>query len=149
MCPVDVRRLARLCENTGGVKVTAGSVCLRSAEKIYEEPVRAWDTFGNLAEESDARVDVHAFSITRVDQRAVEVRLAGIVHGQYGGVFWIKLRPVVESALLHPALEVVLRDFVRAIEKRIVRLEKFDGRIFVGDARELACRSVRNFRRIR
>src|SRR5580765_1697551 len=81
----------------------------------------------------------------RGGQRAVEIGLAAIVHGQERGVFRIKLSPVVESALLHPAFEVVLSDFVRAIQQRVVRLKKFDWRIFIGDAREVSL-LVQDFR---
>ena len=98
-------------------KLRPGQFACVALRRFTKSRYAPGDTFGDLAKESDARVDVHAFAVARVDQRAVEVRLAGIVHGQDRGVFWIKLCPVVESALLHPAFEVVLRDFVRAIQE--------------------------------
>src|SRR6266852_6017605 len=108
----------------------------RSAQEIDEETVSAGDSFRKLAEESDAGVNVDAFSVTGVHDRAVLLGLAGILHGQEWRVLRIELRPEIEAAVLNPALEIALRDFVGPIEKRIRGLEKFHRRIFVGNARQ-------------
>src|SRR6266481_7934198 len=113
-----------------------GLLCPRGAEKIDEEAVRSGNTFGQLTEESEPRVNVSSFAIPRVDEPAIQLGLARIVHGQERRVFRIELRPEIESALLHPAVEIILSDLVRTIQQRIIRLQKFDRRIFVRDARE-------------
>src|ERR1700674_542908 len=103
-----------------------GSAALRRAQEIDKETVRSGHAFGQLTEEGDAGVDVRAFAVVRVNEAAFELQLAGIVHREERSVLRVELRPEIKAALLHPAFEVVLRDFVGAIEKRIVRLEEFD-----------------------
>src|SRR6266478_3125045 len=107
-----------------------------SAKKVDEKTIGARDSFRELAKEGNARVDVQAFAVTSIDESAVQVRLARIVHGEKRRVFGVELRPEIEAAFLDPAFEIALRDLVRAIQKRIVGLEKFHRRVFVGDARQ-------------
>src|SRR5690348_9237383 len=107
-----------------------------SAKKVDEETIRTRDSLRELAEEGNAGVDVQAFSVMSVDESAVEVWLARIVHGEKWRVFGVELRPEIEAAFLEPAFEIALRDLVRAIQKRILRLEKSHRRVFVGNARQ-------------
>src|SRR5260370_7472895 len=72
-----------------------------------------------------------AFAIMRVDKGAVEVRLAGIVHSEERRVFGVEFRPEIKAPLLHPALEVALRNFVWMREQRIIRFHEFHGRILL------------------
>src|SRR5690348_837028 len=100
-------RPRRLAEN-----LTPG----RSADQVDEKSKRAGHAVGNLPEESDAGVDVHAFAVVRINEAAVEIRFAGIVHREKRGVLGIELRPVVEPALLNPAVEIILG---RSEERRV------------------------------
>src|SRR6266436_2583087 len=107
-----------------------------SAKKVDEKTIGARDSLRELTEEGNARVDVQASAIMSIDESAVQVRLARIVHGEKRRVFGVELRPEIEAAFLQPDFEIALRDLVRAIQKRIVGLEKFHRRVFVGDARQ-------------
>ncbi len=113
-----------------------GLLCPRGAEHIDEQAVRSGNTFRQLPEEGKPRVNVRPFSVMRVDEPAIQLRLARIAHGQQRRVFRIELRPEIEPALLHPALEIILRNLVGTVQQRISRLQKFDRRILVGDARQ-------------
>ena len=103
-----------------------GSPARGRAEQIDEKTVTPGDSFGQLPEEGQTRINVSAFAIAGVDKTAVEDRLAGIVHSEERCVFRIELRPKIKTAFLYPALEIILRDFVGPVEKRIIRPQKFD-----------------------
>src|SRR5882762_11533750 len=76
--------------------------CLRCAQQIDEEAVGTGDALGEFAEEGEAGVDVDAFAEVRVDEAAIEIFFAGVVHGEKRRVFGVEVAPVVEAALLHP-----------------------------------------------
>jgi hypothetical protein len=86
------------------------------AQEIDEEAVGAGNAFGELAEEGETRVDVGAFAVAGVDQAAIQVFFAGIVHGEKRRVAGIEIAPEVQAALLNPVFEVGLGDFVWAVK---------------------------------
>src|ERR1700751_4591936 len=84
---------------------------LRGAEQIHEEAVGARNAFGEFAEEGEAGVDVNAFAERCVDDAAVQIFFAGVVHSKERRVFGVEVAPVVEAPLLDPALEIDGGDF--------------------------------------
>src|SRR6185295_8110857 len=79
---------------------------LAERDEIREQPIRAGDRFGKLAEPRQAGVDEVALAVSRHQQSARERRLAGVAAGEDGGEARVPLRGEVETALLHPALEI-------------------------------------------
>src|ERR1700687_2511015 len=99
-----------------------GLLCPGSSEQIDEQAVRSRNAFRQLPEESESRVNICSSSIARINEPTVQLRFACIAHGQQRRVFRIELRPEIESALLHPALEIILRNLVGTVQQRISRL---------------------------
>src|SRR5208337_4018640 len=79
-------------------------------------------------------VDVGALAIARVDQAAIQVGFAGVMHGEERRVAGIEVAPVIEAAFLDPVVEVGGGDFVGRIEKKIGGLKKFLLGCLIGDA---------------
>src|SRR5882757_3547601 len=98
---------------------------LWGGEQIDEEAVGAGDAFGEFAEEGEAGVDVDAFAEMRVDEAAIEIFFAGVMHGKERGVFGVEVAPVIEATFLDPVLEVGGGDFVGRVEQRVVGLQEF------------------------
>jgi hypothetical protein len=54
------------------------------------------------------------------------------MHGEERGVTGVEIAPEIETAFLDPVLEIGIGDFVGPVEERIVWLEEFYLRVFVG-----------------
>ena len=87
-----------------------------------------------MPKEGVASVDEIALTRFRDEQAAIERFLAGIVAGKQGGPVRVPFVREIEAALLHPAFEIVGRDFVRRVQQRMIRRENANLRTFVSDA---------------
>src|SRR5678815_2309011 len=77
-------------------------------QKIHKESRSAWITCGELPEERESRVDVHAFSVRRDENRAAIAWLAWIVAGDQRLIVLVKRTRHVETSLLNPSVEICL-----------------------------------------
>src|SRR5579864_1356680 len=122
--PLWSKRIARLATTKLQTDLRCSARLLRplSADQVDEEAIRARHSIRQLPEERQTGVDVRSFAEVCINQSAIQVRLAGIVHCQQRRVLGIELRPEIEAAFLHPALEILLRDLIWRVEQWIVRL---------------------------
>src|SRR4051812_30714533 len=79
---------------------------LSRAQKVYEEPYCTWNSGWQLTEERVSTVDVGAFPILGNEQSTFERLLSGIMTCQQRMKVCIPLRHKVETALLHPPIEI-------------------------------------------
>src|SRR5437762_1069225 len=108
-CRTRGRRAAR----PPSARRAAARVSLAERDEIREQPIRARDCFGELAEPCQAGVDEVSLAVPRREQAALERRLAGVAGREDRGEALVPLSGEVETALLHPALEVRRRDAIR------------------------------------
>src|SRR5580700_893593 len=103
-------------------------------QQIHVESNRSRHPERQLSEESIPSVDVMAFAVLRQQETAFLRLLARIVARQYRCVVRIPLIHEVQTAFLHPAIEVGLRDGVGVVEDRTLRIQNRDRRLLDGDA---------------
>src|SRR5262245_60336230 len=96
--------------------------------EVHEEPVGARDTRGELPEEGVAGVDEDRLAVASPEEAARGGLLARVGRGEHGTILGSPLRGEVESALLHPAVEIVIGDAVGCAEKRAGEIEELDRR---------------------
>src|SRR5262249_29800635 len=86
------------------------------ADKVHKQTDRAGDSGRKLSRKSVSRKDIDTLAVMGQQQAAFLRRLARIVAGQQRLELRVPLRHEVETALLHPAVKILLRDFVRPVE---------------------------------
>ena len=92
------------------------------ADQVDEQAIGAGDAGGKLAEEREAGIDVDAFAVARVDQsrRSASGSLA-VLQAEDRLIRRGKSAPEIEAALLIPAFEIRLGNFVRRVQQRDYR----------------------------
>src|SRR3954454_19880683 len=124
----------------------AGSpVCsLSCAQEVYEQPYCTWNSGWQLTEERVSAVDVGAFPILGNGQSTLEWLLRGIVTCQHRMKVCIPVRHEVETALLHPSVEIVGGNFIWIIQHRTLRVKDVDRRLLYAHALSAVCHRVRS-----
>src|SRR5436190_1648767 len=97
------------------------------AQKVYKEPYCARNSCRQLAKECVSGVDICALAVLRAQQAALLLVFIRIVTGKQRREVLVPLVHEVETALLDPSIEILLRDGVRVMEDRILRREDGDG----------------------
>src|SRR5579864_2829913 len=103
------------------------------ADQVYEKPYCSGNAGGKLAGKSIGREDVNAFAIVGQQQAAFLRRLTRVVAGQQRLELRVPLRHEVETALLHPAVKIFLRDLVRPVEDLFLRRKNLHRLLLHGD----------------
>src|SRR5690242_17986742 len=101
-------------------------------DEIREQSIGTGDGFGELAKPGEARVDEVSLALPSHQEAALERSLAGIPGREDRGETLIPLIGEVETALLHPALEVCRGDAVRRGQHRMLRRQDPNRRVLVG-----------------
>src|SRR5262245_45645804 len=97
---------------------------LSGADHVCEDAVGAGHTGWQLSKPGIGRKNVYASSVTRV-QHSTRLRfLVRIVGLNDGLVMRIPFRGEIQAALLHPAFEVPIGNFVRSGEERMIGIRK-------------------------
>src|SRR5690606_14540017 len=104
---------------TGAVR---SALVLSEGYQVGEQPIGARHPLGELPEEGQARVYVVAAAVWCNEQRAPQRSLAGIAHREQRRPRIVPRIGEVQAALVHPSLEVALRDPVRPRERGVLRL---------------------------
>src|ERR1700683_312606 len=110
-------------------------VTLRLANEIDEEPVCTGHTCRQFPEERQASVDISSFSKFRFDKSAIVLGFTRIRQAKNWLIVRIESAEIIEPALLHPTLEILLCNFIGEIQKLALWSEKIYRRICVGGSR--------------
>src|SRR5215469_839015 len=108
----------------------AGSQRLARAKEIGEDPVRSRNTSGQFAEPRKSGEDIRALAATRVECRAEQRLLAGVVRFKEGLIARVPFGSKIQTALLNPAFKIARRDLVRLVQQRARRIWQPHRRIF-------------------
>src|SRR6185437_1290968 len=99
------------------------------AQKVRKNPIRARNSFRQLAIEGNTLVNVSPLAVRRKKQPALLRLLVRIVHLEQRHVTRIPARHEPVPALFDPALEIGRGDAVGLAEHRVVGLEDLHGRV--------------------
>src|SRR5262245_3187244 len=103
--------------------------------QIGEQSVRPWHAVRQLAEKVQACVSEIAFAILRDQQAALLRRFTRIIACKDRcKMFLVPLVGKINTAFLHPAVEIALRDSVRRVQSGMFRREESHLRIFIRHA---------------
>src|SRR5256885_15564652 len=106
MCP---GRAAAHCPAEWGSRARR----LSGADHIGEDAISAGHAGRQLAEPGVRSEDVHALAVARIERAARQRLFARIVRLEDRLILLVPFRGEVESALLHPALEIPLGNLIR------------------------------------
>ena len=56
------------------------------------------------------------------DETSFLLRLAGIVHGKHGLIFWVQLVSEIYPTFLHPVIKIAFSYFIGEIQHVVIRL---------------------------
>src|ERR1017187_1859831 len=96
---------------------------LTTADQIHKQPHRSRHARRQLPEERVSRVDIGSLAVMRYQQSAFLLALSRIVRFEQRRKVRVPLRHEVEPALLHPALEIFLRNFIGRMKDRVRGIE--------------------------
>src|SRR5271156_1707566 len=99
-------------------------------QQVHIKPDRSWHPRRQLAEESVSRVDIGSLAVLRAQQAALLRRFSGIMASQKRLEITVPLIHEIQPALLHPSVEVVLRDLVGEVKDAIVRSQNLYRSLF-------------------
>src|ERR1700735_2424539 len=103
---------------------------LTTSDQIDKQPHCPRNSSRQLPEEIISAVDISPLAKLCDQQPAFLLRLTRIVRLQQGRKLWRPRRHEVEPALLHPAVEISLRDLIRIMKDVICRLQNLHRRLF-------------------
>src|SRR5260370_34505960 len=95
------------------------------AQQIHMQPHGARYAGRQLPEERVPRVDISSLAVLRPQQSALLRVLAGIMAAQQWLEMLVPFVHEIESAFLHPAVEVASRDFIRIVKYSILPRQNF------------------------
>src|SRR6266498_2716844 len=104
-------------------------------QQIHKQPRGSGNSCWQFPEESIASVDVSAFSGLRTQQAAFERLFSGIMRGKQRFEMIVPLIAKVESALLHPARKISLRNLIGKMKDTIFWSEDLHRRFLDRDPR--------------
>src|SRR5580692_9956934 len=99
-------------------------------QQVHIKPDRSRHARRQLAEESVSRINVRSLAVLRAQQSALLWRLSRIIRSQQRLEIAVPLIHEIQPALLHPSVEVVLRDLVGEVKDAIVRSQNLYRSLF-------------------
>src|ERR1039457_1897025 len=100
------------------------------AQQVGEQTIRPRYPRRKLPEPRVRAEDVDALAVVRPDFPAFQRLLAGVLRGEHGLVVRIPLGGKVETAFLHPTLEILGVDVVGVLQERTVMVGERERRLF-------------------
>src|SRR5690348_848475 len=89
------------------------------AHQIYKQPNRSRNSRRQLTEKCVPAVDVQPLAILRDQHSPLLIRLIRVMARELRLKVLIPCTHEIDAALLHPTVEIRLRDFVRAVKNRV------------------------------
>src|SRR5882757_2466529 len=104
---------------------------LIQCNNISQQPVSSRHSGRQLPEKDQACINKFPFSITGYHQAAFLLGFSRIFHGQYSLISRIGLPGKIDPSLLYPSFEIFIRDLIREIQHRMLRLQEVHVGIFI------------------
>src|SRR4029077_1886863 len=143
-------RLNRATLSAGQRLRTTNDQRLPTAHRIHKQPHRPRHARWQLPEERIPSVDIYPLAVMRDQQPALLLVFAWIMRFEQRCEIAVPLIHKIKTALLHPAVEVLLRDLIWVMKDRVRWIENLDRRLFDRNAGPAKCCRIRRiFARIK